>query len=73
MMEKDTLASGNYILLLKHGFSIGYVIGRKYQSIWVWVLVLDLNQNSGFGRTLKTLLFFSFGTFDSFLASLGRN
>ena len=35
------------------GFGIGYGIGRKYQPIWVLVSVLDLNQNSGFGRTLE--------------------
>ena len=34
---------------MKCGFSIGYGIGRKYWPIWV--SVLDLNQNSGFGRT----------------------
>jgi hypothetical protein len=31
---------------------MGYGIGRKYWPIWVSVLVLDQNQNSGFGRTL---------------------
>ena len=31
-------------------FGIGYDIGQKYQPILV--SVLDLNQNSGFGRTL---------------------
>ena len=31
-------------------FGIGYGIGRKYLPIWV--SVLNLNQNSGFGRTL---------------------
>ena len=34
------------------GFGIGYSIGRKYQPIWVSVLVLDRNQNSGFCRSL---------------------
>ena len=29
------------------------VLAEKYQPIWVSVLVLDLNQNSGFGHTLK--------------------
>ena len=33
-------------------FGISYGIGRKYRPIWVSVSVLDLNQNSGFGRTL---------------------
>ena len=46
----------NYFLFLKCGFVISFVIGsdigRKYQPIWVSVLVLDLNQISGFGRTL---------------------
>ena len=31
----------------------GYGIGQKYWLIWVSVWVLDRNQNSGFGRTLK--------------------
>ena len=31
---------------------LGVGIGRKYLPIWVSVLVLELNQNSGFGRTL---------------------
>ena len=35
---------------MKCGF--GYNIGRKYRPIWVSVSVSDLNQNSGFGRTL---------------------
>ena len=34
------------------GFGISYGISRKYRQIWV--LVLYLNQNSGFGRTLDT-------------------
>ena len=34
------------------GFGIGYGIGRKYRPIRVLVLVSDLNQNSGFGRSL---------------------
>ena len=34
------------------GFGIGYGIGQKYPPIWVLVSVSDLNQNSGFGRTL---------------------
>ena len=58
MMEKIPHTIGNYILSLKCslgiglciGFCIGYSIGRKYRPIWV--LVSDLNQNSGFGRTL---------------------
>ena len=29
-----------------------YGVGQKYRPIWVSVLVSDLNQNSGFGRTL---------------------
>ena len=40
------------VTTLKCGFGICYGIGRKYWPIWVSVLVLDLNQNSGFGRTL---------------------
>ena len=50
MMEEmpDTIV--NYILPLKCGF--GYGIGQKYQPVWVSVSVLDLNQNSGFSRTL---------------------
>ena len=38
---------------LKCGFGIGYGIGQKYQPIWVSVLVLDLNQNNVFSRTLS--------------------
>ena len=30
----------------------GFGISRKYQSIWVPVSISDLNQNSGFSRTL---------------------
>ena len=41
---------GNLILPLKCGFGIGYSISQKYRSIWVSVSLLDLNQNSGFGR-----------------------
>ena len=52
MIEKIPHTIGNYIFSLKCGFGIGYGIGWKYQPIWVSVLVLDLNQNSGFGRTL---------------------
>ena len=37
------------------GFGIGYGIGRKYQPIRVSVSVSDLNQNSGFGRSLATV------------------
>ena len=33
---------------------IGYSISRKYRPIWVSVSVLDLNQNSGFVRTLRS-------------------
>ena len=33
-------------------FGIGYGISLKYWPIWVSVSVLDLNQNSGFGRSL---------------------
>ena len=39
-----------YNFPMKCGFIIGYSIGWKYQPIWV--SVSDLNQNSGFGRTL---------------------
>ena len=52
MMEtKIPQAIGNQILPFKCSFSIGYGIDRKFLPIWVWVL--DLNQNSGFGRTLR--------------------
>ena len=51
MMEKTPHAIGNQILTLKCGFGIGYGIGRKYWPIQV--SVLDLNRNSGFGRTLS--------------------
>ena len=34
------------------GFGIGFGIGRKYWPIRVSVSVSDLNQNSGFGRSL---------------------
>ena len=37
---------------MPHTIGIGYSIGQKYQPIWVSVSVSDLNQNSGFGRTL---------------------
>ena len=44
---------------LKYGsFGIGYGIGRKYQPIWV--SVVDLNQISGFGRSLLTEILFLF-------------
>ena len=33
---------------MPHTIGISYGIGRKYRPIWV----SDLNQNSGFGRTL---------------------
>ena len=46
--------SHSCILSFKCGFGIGYSIGQKYQPIWVSVSVLvsDLNQIYGFGRTL---------------------
>ena len=55
MMEKlphtkAKLTRLNQYLPLKCGFGIGYGIGRKYRT--TWVLGLDLNQNSGFDRTL---------------------
>ena len=50
MIEKIPHIIGNQIFLLKCGFGIGYNISRKYRPISV--SVLDLNQNSGFGRTL---------------------
>jgi hypothetical protein len=54
--------SVSFTILLVTRFSLwnvvslwtGYGIGRKYKQIWVLVLVLDLNQNSGFGGTLAT-------------------
>ena len=49
------------------GFGISYGIGQKYQKIWV--SVLDLNQNSGFGHTLTK--YFMLGINDFFF--LGRN
>ena len=52
MMEKIPLDIGNYILFLNCGFVIDSNISGKYQPIWVSVLILDLNQNSGFDRTL---------------------
>ena len=36
------------------GFGIRYGIGRMYRPIWVLVSVSDLNQNSGFDRTLSS-------------------
>ena len=58
MMEKKHIIKPNYfnicnkILPLNYGFGIDYGIGQKYLPIWVSVSVSDLNQNSGFGRTL---------------------
>ena len=37
---------------MKCGFGIGYGSGHQYPPIWVSVSVSDLNQISGFGRTL---------------------
>ena len=54
MIEKISHTIDNYIFPLKYGFGIGYGIGQKYQPIWVWISVLDLNQNSSFGRTLHS-------------------
>ena len=55
MMENIPHTIGNWRLPLKCGFGIGYGIDRKYRPIWVSVLVSNLNQNSGFGRTLCTV------------------
>ena len=33
------------------------LVGQKYQPIWVSVSVSDLNQNSGFSRTLGGTVF----------------
>ena len=44
---------GKCIFCLKFGFGIGYGIGPKYRPIWV--SVSDLNQNSGFDRTLPKI------------------
>ena len=44
---------------MKCGFGIGYGIGRKYLPIWVLVSVSDLNQNSGFSRSLILSQFLS--------------
>ena len=57
MIEKIPHTIGNQIFPLKCGFGIGYGIGRKYQPIQVSVSVSDLNQNSGFGRTLGQTFF----------------
>ena len=54
MMKKIPRTIGNQIFSLKCGFGIGYGIGRMYRP--VWVSVSDLNQNSGFGRTLVFLI-----------------
>ena len=54
MMEKV----GNWIFPLKSGYGIGYSIARKYRPIWVSVSVSDLNQNSGFRRTLNETKYF---------------
>ena len=51
MMKRISHTIGNQILSLKCGFSYG--IGRTYRPIWVSVSVLELNQNIGFGRTLR--------------------
>ena len=37
---------------LKCGFGIGYGMGWKCRPIWISVSVSNLNQSSGFGRTL---------------------
>jgi hypothetical protein len=58
MIEKVPHTIGNWIFPLKCGFGIGYGIGRKHQQIWISVSVLDLNQSSGFGRTLIAQLVF---------------
>jgi hypothetical protein len=51
--------SGPSVLHLKFGgFGIDYGIGRKYWPIRVSVLVSDVNQNSGFGRSLKEMVVF---------------
>ena len=52
MVKKILRIIGNQTFSLKFGFGIGYGIGRKYRPIRVSVLVSDLNQNSGFGRSL---------------------
>ena len=44
-------------LPLKCSFGIDYGIGRKDLPIWVLVLVLNINKNNGFGRTLYPLTF----------------
>ena len=51
MIEKMPHTIGDQIFSLKCGFGIDYGIGQKYRPIWV--SVSDLNQNNGFGRTLK--------------------
>jgi hypothetical protein len=38
------------------GFGMGYGIVRKYWPLWVLVSVLNLNQSSGFGRSLGKML-----------------
>ena len=63
-MEK--IPHTSYVSILLHlkfgGLGIGYGIGRKYWPIWV--LVSDLNQNSGFGRTLHLLTYTLFTQLD---------
>ena len=49
MIEIIPHTIGNWNFPLKFGFGVGYSIERKYRPIWVSVLVLHLNQNSGFG------------------------
>ena len=50
--------SGPSVLHLKFGgFGIDYGIGRKYWPIRVSVLVSDVNQNRGLGRTLLNTVF----------------
>ena len=49
MMEKYPVLMVTKFLSLKCGLGIGYGIGRKYRPFWFSALVLDLNQNSGYG------------------------
>ena len=52
MMEKNAPHYQQLNFPLPCGFSNGYGIRQKYPPIWVLVLVSDLNQTIGIGRTL---------------------
>ena len=53
MIEKILYtAVGNYISSFEMWFRLVTVLARKYWPFWVSVLVSDISQSSGFGRTL---------------------